>query len=204
MAMKRFILSLGLLLGSAAGRAASGSPPARARPDWPVAQLHPARRLLAGAGERRPDQPRRQAHRLCPPDRRHIDRTPTAARSGWSISPAGAQRPLGVAGSSRPRWSPDGTRIAFAAKGEDGKVQIFVHWLATGVHASLAVLPESPSDIAWSPDQKRIAFTMFVPARVRRSARRSPSPRVRKWAEPVKVYCRSITRGWRRLSAPRL
>jgi WD40-like Beta Propeller Repeat len=37
-------------------------------------------------------------------------------------------RPLGATASSMPRWSPDGTRIAYLSAASDGSTQLFVYW----------------------------------------------------------------------------
>ncbi|MBS0393545.1 MAG: S9 family peptidase [Proteobacteria bacterium] len=91
--------------------------------------------------------------------------TDHVVESLWLIDTAtGAQLPVttrqGHFGS--PRWSPDGTRIAYLATGADGRTQIVVHWLR-GDTAVLTNLTEAPTDITWSPDGKQIAFVMLVP-----------------------------------------
>lgn len=106
----------------------------------------------------------------------------------WLVDVAsGRQTPLGVPGSTRPRWSPDGTRLAFAKGGEGQKPQIHVRWLATGTEAAVTALPESPTDIAWSPDGTRIGFTMFVPAEGTKLGAPIARPDGAKWAEPPKI-----------------
>jgi len=112
-------------------------------------------------------------------------------REIWIVDAAtGRQRPLGVAGSSRPRWSPDGTRLAFAAKGPEGRAQIWVHHLANGASAALAPLPEMPGDIAWSPDQSRVALVMFVPGDGATLGTPIPKPEGATWAKPIQVIDR--------------
>ena len=106
----------------------------------------------------------------------------------WLIDVAsGRQTPLGVAGSSRPRWSPDGTRLAFAARAEGQKPQIYVKWIDAGTSAAITALPESPTDIAWSPDGRMIGFTMFVPGDGTRLGVPLTKPEGAKWAEPPKI-----------------
>lgn len=109
-------------------------------------------------------------------------------REIWLVDVAsGQQTPLGVAGSSRPRWSPDGTRLAFAARADGQKPQIYVRWLATGTNAAITIVPESPSDMAWSPDGKKIGFTMFVPGEGEKLGSPIAKPEGAKWAEPLKI-----------------
>ena len=106
----------------------------------------------------------------------------------WLVDVAsGRQVPLGVPGSTRPRWSPDGARIAYTAKGDGERPQIFVRWLANGASAAVTALPESPSDIAWSPDGRSIGFTMFVPGDGTTLGVPIAKPEGAKWADPIKV-----------------
>lgn len=109
-------------------------------------------------------------------------------REIWIVDVAsGRQTPLGVPGSMRPRWSPDGTRLAFAARGDGQKPQIYVRWMDTGTSAAVTALPESPSDIAWSPDGRLIGFTMFVPGDGTKLGVPAAKPEGAKWAEPLKI-----------------
>ena len=62
-------------------------------------------------------------------------------------------------------WSPDGTRLAYLAEGEPKGTQIFVRYMdAEGATSQVTRTEQSPADIKWSPDGRRIGFSMFVPA----------------------------------------
>src|SRR3954463_14556633 len=96
----------------------------------------------------------------------HDIMTDRARRNLWIINADGTNnRPLRPEAKnfSQPRWSPDGTRIAYVSAAE-GSPQLYVRWMDSGQTALLTNLTEGPDDIVWSPDGKTIAFTQFVPA----------------------------------------
>ncbi|MBJ7411924.1 MAG: S9 family peptidase [Phenylobacterium sp.] len=118
--------------------------------------------------------------------------TDRARRSIWLVDTAtGAQTPLVVdeASNLAPRWSPDGSRLAYVAAGPDG-AQLYVRWMATGRSARVASLEQAPNDIAWSPDGKTLAFTMLTVDEGRPLAPSIRKPEGAKWAEPLKVIDR--------------
>lgn len=107
----------------------------------------------------------------------------------WLVDVAtGQQRPL-VAGPGSyysPRWSPDGTRLAYVGA-ESGTAQMYVRWMASGTSARVTGLPDSPDSIAWSPDGRRIAYSMFVPDEPMRLGKAPDKPEGAKWADPLQV-----------------
>jgi len=87
----------------------------------------------------------------------------------WIINADGADhRPISSGNHSytSPRWSPDGTRIAFLSD-IDGKSQLYVRWMDTGQTARITNLEQSPDAIAWSPDGRMISSPLWLPVRVR-------------------------------------
>src|SRR5665213_1820939 len=60
-------------------------------------------------------------------------------------------------------WSPDGTSIAYLAEGQPKGVQIFVlHLTVPGPATQITWGSEAPANLHWSPDGRRIGFTMMV------------------------------------------
>src|SRR5258706_3018625 len=84
----------------------------------------------------------------------------------WLIGADGKHaRPLtGAAPSTKPRWSPDGTRLAYLGAGADGSTQLFVYWTDSGATAAISNFTESPSRLPWSPDRRWPGLSLPVPA----------------------------------------
>jgi acylaminoacyl-peptidase len=114
----------------------------------------------------------------------------------WIVSTDGTDhRPLtsGNESDHDPRWSPDGTRLAYLSD-KDGKQQLYVRWMDSGQTARLTNLDEGPDAIDWSPDGKHLSFSALVPGKGPHLADLPTAPTGAKWAEPPTAYDRLVYR----------
>jgi dipeptidyl aminopeptidase/acylaminoacyl peptidase len=94
-----------------------------------------------------------------------IDREESKYKSAiWMVTTDGSQAQrrftYGDRRDSTPRWSPDGTRLAFGSNRENEKAaQLYVIPVEGGEALKLTDLKESVEDVVWCPDSSRIAFT---------------------------------------------
>ena len=130
--------------------------------------------------------------------RRWIDKMNDKWESSLWIMNADGSRARFLVNGASPKWSPDGTRIAYAATppgqpasptpGVGPATQIYVKWMdAEGAVTQLTRLTETPSNLEWSPDGKWLAFSMHVPLRNDWRIDMPAAPKGAKWTEPPRI-----------------
>ncbi len=135
--------------------------------------------------------------------RRWIDKLNDKWESSLWVMNADGTRARFLANGSNPKWSPDGTRIAYtntppatgapavpgspAATGTSG-AQLFIKWMdAEGAVTQLTRLTDTPANLEWSPDGKSLAFTMLVPAKNDWRIDMPATPKGAKWTESPRI-----------------
>ncbi len=123
--------------------------------------------------------------------RRSMDIMKDSSRGSiWLIDSTGENhRPLlaDTASYSSPRWSPDGTRLAYITAAGVHGAELHVIWLDGGQSALLTQLPSAPSNLSWSPDGTKIAFSTLVESKAPKLATQPKAPKGATWAPGVTV-----------------
>ena len=123
--------------------------------------------------------------------RRSMDVMKDSTRGSiWLIDSTGENhRPLlaDTASYSSPRWSPDGTRLAYITAAGVHGAELHVIWLDGGQSALLTQLPSAPSNLSWSPDGTKIAFSALVESKAPKLATQPKAPKGATWAPGVTV-----------------
>ncbi len=120
--------------------------------------------------------------------RRWVDKINDRWESSLWIMNADGSKLRKLTDGSSPRWSPDGTRLAYLAQGEPRGTQIFVRWMdAEGATTQITRVDKAPSALAWAPDGRSIAFTMLVPKEERWTVKLPPRPEGAKWVPDPRI-----------------
>lgn len=97
-----------------------------------------------------------------------VDRTENSYRSAIYLAPTDRSRPprpltSGERRDEAPRWSPDGSQLAFVSDRGGKAMQLYVLPIAGGEARRLTDLKEDVREPVWSPDGMRLAFSSRVP-----------------------------------------
>ena len=122
-----------------------------------------------------------------------VDKEGDRRESSLWIMNADGSRARHLIDGSGARWSPDGSRILFTARGEPDGSQVFVRWMdAEGAVSQITRLENGPSGAQWSPDGEWIAFTSRVPDRADFAGVELPRrPEGAQWVREPKVVERA-------------
>ena len=115
----------------------------------------------------------------------------------WVVPTDGSEPPrrftFGDKRDASPRWSPNGTRLAFTSNRENEKAsQLYVIDVEGGEAVKLTDLKESVDEPEWSPDGTRIAFT----SRVRDDAYEEEDERKRRPRSITRLKYKLDSVGW--------
>ena len=105
----------------------------------------------------------------------------------WVVNFDGSNnRPLttGNQNDSYPRWSHNSKKIIFKSNMGDDKMKLYMMWMDTKETVPLTNTPKSPGQVAWSNNDKYVAFNMFVPKKHKSIIKMPAKPEGAKWNTP--------------------
>jgi len=131
--------------------------------------------------------------------RRWVDKLNDKWESSLWIMNADGSRSRHLLDGSNAIWSPDGSRIAYLAKGEPTGTQIWVRFMdGDAAPTQITRLAETPADVEWSPDSKSLAFRMLVAQKDTGMKIAMPAaPKGAKWVEPPRIVTKLQYRRYR-------
>ncbi len=126
-----------------------------------------------------------------------VDKDANEYRSAiWVAAADGSEPPRpftsGDKADGDPRWSPDGTQLAFTSNRADKASQLYVMPVAGGEPRKLTSLKEDVTQAAWSPDGATIAFV----ARVRDAAYEEEDDKKRRPRRFTRLQYKLDSVGW--------
>jgi dipeptidyl aminopeptidase/acylaminoacyl peptidase len=114
----------------------------------------------------------------------------------WLVAVDGAAHPRRLTRGKKqdvaPRWSPDGSRLAFASNRDSKAKQLYVLPVEGGEPLQLTELDEDVTEVVWSPDGTRIVFS----ARVRDPAYEEEDERKRRPRRFERLQYKLDDEGW--------
>jgi dipeptidyl aminopeptidase/acylaminoacyl peptidase len=114
----------------------------------------------------------------------------------WLVALDGAAQPRRLTRGKKqdvaPRWSPDGSRLAFASNRDSKAKQLYVLPVEGGEPLQLTELDEDVTEVVWSPDGTRIVFS----ARVRDPAYKEEDERKRRPRRFERLQYKLDDEGW--------
>ncbi|MDX1326945.1 MAG: S9 family peptidase [Arenibacter sp.] len=105
----------------------------------------------------------------------------------WMVNFDGSNhRPLttGNQNDTYPRWSHDGKKIIFKSNRADNKTKLYMMWMDTREVVAITNSTEAPREVAWSHDDKYLAYNMFVPKKHKSIIKMPHKPEGAKWNTP--------------------
>ncbi|WP_163930015.1 S9 family peptidase [Paraferrimonas sp. SM1919] len=92
-----------------------------------------------------------------------------------------------------PLFSPDGKKMAYLSS-KEGKVQIYLRDLATGLTARITDVAITPTNMSFSPDGKQLAFSMFTHTKNKPLFSLNFKPKGAKWADDAQYIDSTLYR----------